>query len=418
MFEYLIELLHKDLKLDADLSEYLSYAIVFVSLFLLSFLANLIAKKIILKILTKIIKKTKTNWDDILLEKKVFNRLSHIAPAIVIFFFSFFFTDQLPDIVVWIQKLSYIYIITISILVLHALSQAITEIYRTFKIASSKPIKGYVQIAMIFIYLLGAILIISILLDINPWNLIAGLGAMTAVLLLLFKDTILGFVSSIQIAANNMVNRGDWVEMPKFQADGDVIDISLHTVKIQNWDKTITTIPTYAFISDSFKNWRGMTDAGGRRIKRSINIDMNSIKFCSNEMIEKFKKMELLKDYIDSKLSDIEQYNQDIDSKGFAEPTNKRRLTNVGTFRAYIKAYLDKHPYITKEMTFLVRQLAPTEQGLPIEIYVFCTDTRWVSYEEIQADIFDHFFSILPEFELKVFQNPSGTDFNILTKNT
>ncbi|MEC4678590.1 MAG: mechanosensitive ion channel domain-containing protein, partial [Nitrospirota bacterium] len=254
------------------------------------------------------------------------------------------------------------------------------------------------------------ILIISALLDETPFYLLSGLGALTAVFMLIFKDAILGFVAGIQLTANKMVTHGDWIEMPKYGADGDVLEVSLTTVKIQNWDKTITTIPTYALISESFKNWRGMSESGGRRIKRAITIDMSTIQFCSDEMIEKFSKIRPIKVYIETKMKELTEYNtiHDLDD---ANIVNRRRLSNIGTFRAYVVAYLENHPKIHQDMTFLVRQLAPGEHGLPIEIYVFCNDTAWARYEAIQADIFDHLLAAVPEFGLKVFQNPSGNDF-------
>jgi miniconductance mechanosensitive channel len=239
---------------------------------------------------------------------------------------------------------------------------------------------------------------------------------MTAVLLLIFKDAILGLVAGIQLTANKMIAVGDWIEMPKYGADGDVLDLTLTTVKVQNWDKTITTIPTYALISDAFKNWRGMQESGGRRIKRSIAIDMNSIKFCDEEMLERFRKIQYISEHIERKRKELQEHNRllKVDDSSLA---NGRRLTNVGTFRAYIQAYLKNHPAIHQNMTFLVRQLAPSDHGLPIEIYVFSSDTAWVTYEAIQADIFDHLLAVLPEFDLRVFQSPAGHDFQQLVSS-
>ena len=235
----------------------------------------------------------------------------------------------------------------------------------------------------------------------------------TAVLLLIFKDAILGFVAGIQLSANNMIHIGDWIDMPKYGADGDVIDITLTTVKVQNWDKTISTIPAYSLISDSFKNWRGMSESGGRRIKRSINIDMNTICFCDEQMIEKYRHIQYIADYIDAKKREIDEHNiaANVDD---SELVNGRRMTNIGTFRAYVIAYLKNHPKINRDMTFLVRQLQPNENGLPIEIYVFSSDKVWANYEAIQADIFDHILAAVPNFGLRVFQNPTGSDFNRL----
>ena len=257
---------------------------------------------------------------------------------------------------------------------------------------------------------------LSVLLDRSPVLLLSGLGALTAVLLLIFKDAILGFVAGIHISANRLVRVGDWIEMPTHQADGDVIDISLTTVKVQNWDKTITTIPSYDLVSRPFKNWRGMQDSGGRRIKRAIMIDISTIRFADAAMIESFCGISLIKGYVEDKLAEIDAFNKE---HGITDhPRNGRALTNIGTFRAYCVAYLRAHPKIHDKMTFLVRQLAPTPKGLPLEIYVFTTDTAWVAYEGIQADVFDHLFAILPAFGLAAFQDATGLDLRSLRLNT
>ncbi len=299
------------------------------------------------------------------------------------------------------------------LLVIDAVLNALHEIYRKLPISQGRNIKGYVQVVKIIFYFIAIILIISIFSGKAPRVLLAGLGAMAAVLMLVFKDTILGFVASIQLSANNMVKVGDWISMPKYNADGDVIDISLHTVKVQNWDKTIATIPTYALVSESFNNWKGMEESGGRRIKRSINIDMTSVRFLDAEQIEKLRKFHLLKNYISKKEKEIKEFNESL---GMEEGTvtNGRKMTNLGTFRKYLENYLQQHPMIHKDMTFLVRHLQPTEKGLPLEIYVFSKDQAWANYESIQADIFDHVLAILPEFDLRVFQNPTGSDFQNL----
>jgi miniconductance mechanosensitive channel len=246
-------------------------------------------------------------------------------------------------------------------------------------------------------------------LDRSPWGIVSGIGALTAVLLLIFRDSILGLVATVQLSGNDMVRVGDWIEMPSYNADGDVIDMSLHTVKVQNWDKTITTIPTHALISDSFRNWRGMQESGGRRIKRSIYIDMNTVRFVDEEMLQKYRKFDYLGEYVDRKLSEIEEYNRNH-VRDLSEVVNGRRLTNLGTFRAYVESYLKRHSMISDEMTFLVRQLQPSDRGIPIEIYVFSRDIRWANYEQIQADIFDHLLAVIPEFGLRVYQAPSGND--------
>ena len=272
-------------------------------------------------------------------------------------------------------------------------------------------IKSYIQVAKLLVNIFGFIVVIAILTGRSPVYFLSGLGALTAVLLLVFKDTILSLVSSVQISSNDLFKVGDWIEAPQFGADGDVIDIALHSIKIQNWDKTISIIPTNKLLDSSFKNWRGMSESGGRRIKRSINIDMNSIKFCSNEMTERFRKFKVIGRHINQKLSEIEKFNTENNVVDDGQ-INGRSLTNIGTFRAYIEGYLRNHNKIHDEMTFLVRQLSPSSSGLPIEIYVFANDTDWINYESIQSDIFDHLLAVVPEFDLKVFQHPSGSDFN------
>ena len=295
-------------------------------------------------------------------------------------------------------------------LVIDRLLSAGLEVYNRKDMARRWPIKGYVQIVKLFLYLSAGIIGVCRLLDESPWGFLSGLGAVTALVILIFKDTILSFVASIQIVSNDLLRVGDWIEMPRFNADGDVIEIALYTVKVQNWDKTITTIPTRKFMEESFKNWRGMKLSGGRRIKRAVFIDQLSIRFCSSQMIEKYRKIQLLRDYIDAKEEELKRYNK---SHGIDDSVvvNGRRMTNIGTFRAYLIEYLKHNPRIRKDMTFIVRQLAPTAEGLPIEIYVFADDTNWAAYESIQADIFDHVLACVPEFDLRVYQRPSGHDF-------
>lgn len=391
------------------LADYTSWAGAALGIIILAFLANYIAKRFLLTGVSLFVKKTKTTWDDALLRRNVFTRLSHLAPAMV-----FYISAQLfPPVQDTIQRLSLVYMILTGLFAFNGFLSAVVDIYNTYEVSRERPIKGYLQIAMIIISIFVGVFALATILNRSPWPLLSGLGAMTAVLLLIFKDSILGLVASVQLSANDMVRIGDWIEMPKYGADGDVIDVSLHTVKIQNWDKTITTIPSYALISDSFKNWRGMSESGGRRIKRSINLDMTSIKLCTPEMLDRFEKVQLLTDHIKSKRKEISQYNTEnkIDT---SEQINGRNLTNIGSFRAYIVAYLRNHPKIHKDMTFLVRQLPPGEHGLPIELYVFSNDQEWVSYEDIQADIFDHFLAVIPLFGLRVFQQPTGNDFRSL----
>lgn len=392
---------------------FLARGILGVLALILSIIANVVAKRITLKGLTRLIIRTETRWDDILLERKVFTRLSHLAPAIVLYIMLPLALEGYERLIGFTTDILFIYIIIVGILVLNSFLNAVLDIYSTLEISKEIPIKGFIQILKIVILFIVGIFIISILLDKTPLFLFSGLGALTAVLLLIFKDAILGFVAGIQLAANKMVAHGDWIEMPKYGADGDVLEVALTTVKVQNWDKTVTTIPTYALISESFKNWRGMQLSGGRRIKRAVYIDINTIKFCTEEMIERFSKVRYIAEYMEKKQKELEEYNKERQLEDSAPP-DKRQLTNLGTFRAYVVSYLKNHPMINQEMTFLVRQLAPTEHGLPIEIYVFCKDKVWANYEAIQSDIFDHILAVVPEFDLKVFQSPTGSDFKTL----
>jgi miniconductance mechanosensitive channel len=404
-----MELIHNRLLkfgLDPVLTDYLAAIIMIISIGVLCIAANFITKKIVLRIITHIITNNKYEWDNILLERKVFRRLSHIVPAIIIYYFS----STFPDYQHLIEKGAITYIIVVGLMVINSFLKAFNDIYLTFEISKTKPIKGYIQVVQIIVFILGGIVIIANLMGESPFILLSGIGALSAVLLIVFRDSLLGLVAGIQLAANDMVRVGDWIEMPKYEADGDIIDISLNTVKVQNFDKTITTIPSYALISDSFKNWRGMQVSGGRRIKRSLFIDANSITFCTEEMIEKFKTIQFLSDYITSKEHEITEYNTK-NKINRNNPVNGRALTNIGVFRAYISQYLKHHPGISQEMTLLVRQLAPTEMGLPLEIYAFTNDIRWDVYETIQSDIFDHLFAVAPEFGIHLFQNPSGNDF-------
>ena len=393
-------------EMDPVLTDFLAAIIMILFLVVLCIAANFITQKVVLRVITHIITNNKFEWDDMLLERKVFHRLSHIVPALIIYYFS----STFPDYQHLIEKGAMTYLIVVGLMVTNSFLKAFNDIYLTFEISKIKPIKGYIQVVQIIIFILGGIVVIAHWMGESPFILLSGIGALSAVLLLVFKDSLLGLVAGIQLAANDMVRVGDWIEMPKYEADGDIIDISLNTVKVQNFDKTITTIPSYALISDSFKNWRGMQVSGGRRIKRSLFIDTKSIKFCTEEMIEKFKTIQFLSEYITTKEHEIAEYNakNEIDRDN---PVNGRALTNIGVFRKYINTYLQHRPGISQEMTLLVRQLAPTENGLPLEIYAFTNDIRWHVYETIQSDIFDHLFAVAPEFGLHIFQNPSGNDF-------
>lgn len=402
-----------DQGLDLSTANILARSLIVVVIIVLSLIAYLLAKHFILKGLAAIISRTASQWDDMMLRKKVFNRLAYLAPAIVIYISISIPFAGYDWLITLINGLVLIYMIAIGILALNAFLNASLDIYGTYEVSNKIPIKGFIQVFKIIIYFTSAIFIISILLNKTPIYLFSSLGALTAILMFIFKDAILGFVAGIQLSANRMVANGDWIEMPKYGADGDIIEIALTTVKVQNWDKTITTIPTYALITESFKNWRGMSESGGRRIKRAINIDMNTIQFCTEDMLGRYSKIQYISDYIEKKKIELQANNkqEQVDNSSLV---NGRRMTNIGTFRAYVQAYLMKHPMINTEMTFLIRQLAPTEHGLPIEIYVFSKDQEWANYESIQANIFDHILAVVPEFDLRVFQDPSGRDFSKL----
>ncbi len=379
-------------------------------LLLVAILADLVAKRLLLVAVRAATARTQASWDDALVEHNVFGHLAQIVPVLIISYGIALVPDIAEPAEKIIRNVAGAYMVLMIILALSAALSAVNEIYEATPAARRRPIKGFIQLAQIGIYILGTVIVVATLIDRSPVILLSGFGAMTAVLLIVFKDTLLSLVASIQLTSQDMIRVGDWLEVPQFGADGDVIDVALYTVTVQNWDKTITTIPTHRLISDSFKNWRGMSESGGRRIKRSINIDVNSIRVLTDDEVERFKGFALLKDYIEAKEADLRAYNAVLDEPG-ESGVNLRRLTNVGTFRAYIHSYLKHHPEIHAGMTLIVRQLQPGAEGLPIEVYAFSNDTNWAAYEGIQADIFDHICSIAPEFGLRLYQKPAGMDF-------
>ena len=378
---------------------------------IVSMAAYWVTKKVIISLLTGIFKKTQTQLDDILVNCNIFNRLSYMVPALIFYNFAY----AAPQFIIMIQRASLTLMAIAGLLVINSFINALRDIYKQTKYHERLDINSYLQITKLIINILGSVVIVGIIINKDTTLLLSGLGAMTAVIMLIFKDTILSLVASLQISSNDLFKVGDWVEAPQFSADGDVVDIGLHTVKIQNWDKTISVIPTHKLIDSTFKNWRGMSESGGRRIKRSLSIDMNSISLCNAETLDRFRKFELIREYVNLKQKEVVEHNKtnNIDS---SELINGRCLTNIGTFRAYIEAYLRSNSQIHKDMTFLVRQLEPTPQGLPIQIYVFTNDTDWVRYEGIQGDIFDHLLAVIPEFGLRLFQSPTGKDFGKLVK--
>ncbi|MDO9255555.1 MAG: mechanosensitive ion channel [Bacteroidales bacterium] len=368
-----------------------------------------ISKFIINRVLKRIAARTSSNWDDVLIEYKVFQRMAFLVPGILIYQSVSVTLDDFPGLIPAALKLTNLYIIVVFLLIINSFLNAVYAMYEKSEFAMYHPIKGYIQIGKIIVFIVVFLLIISLLFNQSPLYMLTGLGAFSAVLLLIFKDPILGFVGGIQLSANDMVRQGDWISMPKFGADGTVLEISLTTVKVQNFDNTISTLPTYSLVSESFQNYRGMKDSGVRRMKRSISIDMSSVKFCTQEMLDKFRKITILQEYIDRTEAELENYNKEnnIDNTIFI---NGKRQTNIGVFRAYLEEYLAHHPLVDNKSDLLVRQLQPNSSGIPIEIYAFTLETGFIKYEKVQSDIFDHILAIVPQFDLRVFQSPTGED--------
>ena len=384
-----------------------------ILIFLLAYASYWITKRYMVHAIEIIFQLSKNTWDDALVQHGFVRRLSLLMPIIVVYMSADLMLPGQAMTSELVKRLAMVFFVFAGVWMLDAILLAIREIYNKSDVSFRRPIRGYLDGIKIIAYAMAGIFIVSILTGKSPWGVLSILGGFTVVLMLVFKDTILGFVASIQLSGHDMVRVGDWIEMPKYGADGDVINVTIHTVKVRNWDKTITTIPTYSLVSDAFKNWRGMSESGGRRIKRALHIDMRSIKFCTDEMLERFRKFDLIKNYITEKQKEIAIYNKEHTSNP-EQLINGRRQTNIGVFRAYILAYLKKHPKLHQSMTFLVRHLEPTQYGLPVQIYVFSNDQVWANYEAIQADIFDHLLAAVPEFDLRLFQNPSGYDFSRL----
>ena len=375
----------------------------------LSWLAYLVAKRVVLRAIRFLSSKTSSDWDKVLIEHKVFARLSNVVPALVAHVLAPVVFSGMESLAGFVQGLAKVYLVVVLLFTLQALLNGLQTIYQHYDISKRMPIKGLLQAAMLVASFVGGVFIISIVMGREVGTLMAGLGAMVMGFLFVFKDAIMGLVAGIQIATNDTVRKGDWIEMKGHGIDGDVIDVSLTTVKVQNFDKTVVSIPTSKLITDACRNWRGMKDSGGRRIKRPIRIDMRSIRFADEALLGKFQRFDLLGDYLQSKLDEVKAHNQTA-NKDLSELVNGRRLTNIGTFRAYIMAYLKSHPQIRQDRTFLIRQLEPGDNGLPIEIYIFTDTTVWAEYEAIQADIFDHLLAVIPEFGLAPFQNSTGKE--------
>lgn len=383
-----------------------------VIVLVVAYLSYLLVKWPLLSIVKKVVAKTKTHWDDVVIKHRVVERFAYLLPAMIVYQALPEVFAKKPTLLMIVEHVIQIYVVLVGVLLISAVLNTLIDISERINAAWNIPFKMFANIVKLLVFFSAAILIVAILINKSPLMFFSGLGAFTAVLMLVFKDSILGFVAGIQIAMNDMLAKGDWLEMPQYGADGTVKEIGLTTIKIQNFDMTISTIPTYALISESFKNWRGMQNSGGRRIKRAINIDLNSVSFVDANMLKKFSNIELISDYVAERSNEIDEYNKSVQQPSIV--VNNRKMTNIGTFRMYVENYIKQHPMSHKEMTILVRQLAPNKNGLPIEVYFFSVEKAWVKYEAIQADIFDHLLAILPEFGLRVFQEPSGQDFRKL----
>ncbi|WP_027081086.1 mechanosensitive ion channel family protein [Luteimonas mephitis] len=383
-----------------------------LALALIAWIANWLTRRVLLAVVGRLAKASPSKWDDAIMGRRVLARLANVVPALVVLG-GIALVPEVPewlDVVVRNVALAYV-ALTVAMAIGNLLN-ALNDIYeQTSRHAVRRPIKGYLQLLKIAIYVIAGVLIIASLIGRSPLVLLTGLGAMTAVLMLVFKDTILSLVASVQLSSNDMLRVGDWIEMPSQNADGDVIDISLHTVKVQNWDKTISTIPTWKLINESYRNWRGMSEFGGRRIKRALLIDQTSVRFLRPDEREHLRRIALIDEYLDKQKTELAEYNAKLEAAG-KDPVNNRRATNLGTFRAYMTAYLRSHPGVAHDMTLMVRQLDPTPTGLPLQVYCFSADVRWVPYENLAGDIFDHLLAVLPEFGLRIFQQPSGAELS------
>lgn len=397
------------LKSLAEIHPLLPDAGLLLLLLLGALIAYWIAANVLVAAAHVVAKKTTHTWDDAFIEFGVGRRLAQMVPAFIIYMGVDLMPMVEPGVAEVLLNVTSAYMILVVCFTLTASLSALNSIYESSPASRQRPIKGFIQLLQLVIIIVSLLLFISALMDRSPVILLSGFGAMTAVLLLVFKDTILSLVASVQLSAQDMVRVGDWIEVPQFGADGDVVDVELHTVKVQNWDKTITTIPTHRLISDSFKNWRGMSESGGRRIKRSVNLDATSVHFLTTDEIANCRRFELLSDYLDGKTDELDRYNSSRN-----QVVDQRRMTNIGTFRAYVYCYLKSHEQVRKDMTLMVRQLPSGPEGIPIELYCFTSTTAWSEYEGIQADIFDHLLAIVPEFGLRIYQKPAGSDLGRL----
>jgi miniconductance mechanosensitive channel len=407
--------LFSSLKLSDNMVVYLRTTILLLAAVLVFFVLWWLTRKILIRVIHLFVDKSKTHWDDYLVKNRFFAALAHLVPLLFIEPMIRTVFINFKGLLEFFLRVTDIAIIIVLLYCLLRFLSTLRDILEEKESLRDKPVASYIQLTKIIISSLFFILIISVAFEINPFVILTSMGAVTAIILLVFKDTILGFVGSIQLAANDMVRIGDWVTMEKFGADGDVIEITLATVKVQNFDKTITTIPTYSFISDSFKNWRGMLDSDGRRIMRSINIKMHSIRFCTPELLAKLGEIELIRDYIESKEKEVEEYNakHKINKSVLL---NGKNQTNLGVFRYYITKYLEENEEVNTAMTLMVRQLEPTEKGVPLQLYAFTKTQEWEEYEVVMADIFDHILSAVHYFELELFESPTGSDMRMMTE--
>ncbi len=389
---------------------YMAALTIFIGMGISALLLFYLLRKVFVRIIGHLIAHTKGQWDDVLYAHKVFHVLAHLVPAVLIYSMAGFGAEDLTWLPAAIKGVAKIYIMIVVITAFNRFLDASQDIYNTYSFSAERPIKGYLQLVKILIYFIGGIMIVSVLVGQNPSKLFTGLGAMAAVLMLVFRDPILGLVASIQLAANKMVKPGDWITVPKFNVDGTVEDISLTTVKVQNWDKTITSIPTYSLVTESVTNWIGMQESGGRRIQRSVFIDMNGVKFCDEQFLQRIADFPVVKRYIALRRENDPAFPDWVD-------TLRQTPTNLCAFRNYIEAYLWIHPKTHTEMTLVVRYLQSTDRGLPLEYIVFSREQQTNLYEAIQAEIVDHILAMMPEFDLRVFQNPSGNDFKSIAKN-
>jgi miniconductance mechanosensitive channel len=401
-----------ELGINSHPTDHIATSLLLASCLFIALAAYFIVKRVVIEAVNIVIHRSRATWDDIFMRFRVLEKFAYLVPAIVLNLFVPIVLSEQHMLGKLIDRILSMILVILIIRAIYAALDAVNEIADVNLVNRRLPVKSFVQLTKLFLFFIGLIIAISILADQTPLYFLSGLGVATGFVMLVFRDTILGFVAGIQLAANRMVSKGDWIQMDKYGADGAVEEVSLNTVKVRNWDNTITMIPAYALVSDAFKNWRGMSESGGRRIKRSVNIDVNSIKFLTDDERIRLGKVNHLKEYLPKLFSEINEANASVSDIDM--PVNGRRLTNVGTFRAYLQEYLNHHEKVHKGMTLMVRQLAPTTEGLPIEVYVFTNDVRWTYYETIQADIFDHVFAILPEFGLRAFQNPTGNDMRSL----